>query len=105
MATLFTILIAVIATLLVIVVLAQNPKGGGLNSAFGNSQAANQILGAANSTDILEKVTWGLAAGVLVLSLGMATLFKGSSTGIPTTTIETTETTTTTPPTTTPENK
>lgn len=80
MATILTVFIAIIAILLMIIVLAQNPKGGGLSSAFGNAQAANQIIGAANSTDILEKITWGLAASMLLLCLGMTAFFQGAET-------------------------
>lgn len=82
MIVLLTILIAIISTFLIIIVLVQNPKGGGLNSAFGGAQSANQIIGAANSTDILEKITWALASGLLVLSLTAGIFFKsGSSSG------------------------
>jgi len=42
-----------------LVVLIQNPKGGGIDSTFGGSQA-NQMLGASRSTDMIEKITWGL---------------------------------------------
>jgi preprotein translocase subunit SecG len=79
MIVLLTILIAIISTFLIIIVLVQNPKGGGLNSAFGGAQSANQIIGAANSTDILEKITWALASGLLVLSLTAGIFFKSSS--------------------------
>jgi preprotein translocase subunit SecG len=42
------------------VVLIQNPKGGGVDSTFGG-QSANQMFGAAKSTDFVEKLTWYLA--------------------------------------------
>lgn len=61
MTTLLTILIAVNCILLMAVVLIQNPKGGGIDSNFGGS-AANQMFGAAKSTDFIEKLTWGLGA-------------------------------------------
>ena len=54
MITLLTILIALIAILLMAAVLIQNPKGGGVDSTFGGS-ATNQMLGAARSTDFIEK--------------------------------------------------
>ncbi len=60
-------LILAISVLLVLVVLAQNSKGGGLSGTFGGSGA--QVMGAKRTTDFLEKLTWGLAAGMLVLSL------------------------------------
>ncbi|HFA50586.1 MAG TPA: preprotein translocase subunit SecG [Bacteroidetes bacterium] len=61
-----TILIALIAFLLIAVVLIQNPKGGGVDSTFGGSQA-NQMFGAARSADLIEKLTWGLAISLFVL--------------------------------------
>jgi preprotein translocase subunit SecG len=49
--------------------MVQNPKGGGLNSAFGGTAEAQKIMGAARSTDILEKATWILGASLLLLTL------------------------------------
>lgn len=80
MVLLLTILIAFISVLLILIILVQNPKGGGLSSAFGGSQAANQVMGAANSTDMLEKITWGLATSLLVLCLATSVFFQGSAT-------------------------
>jgi preprotein translocase subunit SecG len=66
---LLVILIAIVSLLLVLVIMVQNPKGGGLNSAFGGTQEAQKILGAARSTDILEKATWVLGGALLILTL------------------------------------
>lgn len=79
MVLLLTILIAFISVLLILVILIQNPKGGGLNASFGGA-AANQMVGAANSTDMLEKVTWGLASSLLLLCLATGVFFKGGTT-------------------------
>ncbi|BDS12432.1 preprotein translocase subunit SecG [Aureispira anguillae] len=79
MVLLLTILIAFISVLLILVILVQNPKGGGLSSSFGGSQAANQVMGAANSSDMLEKITWGLASSLLALCLVTGVFFKGDS--------------------------
>jgi preprotein translocase subunit SecG len=68
-----TILIAFIGILLMIAVLIQNPKGGGVDSTFGGAQA-NQMFGAARSSDFIEKLTWGLAAALFVLCLVAAVL-------------------------------
>ena len=62
------ILIVIAAILLVLVVLAQNSKGGGLSSQFGGSGASNMI-GVKKTSDLLEKMTWGLAIAVLGLSM------------------------------------
>lgn len=66
MYTLIAVLIFIICVLLVLIVLVQNSKGGGLAANF---SAANQIMGARRSADFLEKATWTLASGLLVLSL------------------------------------
>lgn len=81
MVLLLTILIAFISVLLILVILVQNPKGGGLSSSFGGSQAANQVMGAANSGDMLEKITWGLASSLLALCLVTGVFFKGDVSG------------------------
>lgn len=80
MTTLLTILIAINCVLLMAVVLIQNPKGGGIDSNFGGS-AANQMFGAAKSTDFVEKVTWGLGASLFVLCIITAILVSGSAGG------------------------
>ena len=56
------------SVLLVLIVLVQNPKGGGLSSSFGGG-AGNQIMGAKKTTDFLEKATWTLAIILISLSL------------------------------------
>lgn len=66
--TLVISLIVLICLLLVLVVLAQNSKGGGLSSQFGGG-GASQMIGVKRTSDLLEKVTWGLAIALLALSL------------------------------------
>ena len=57
-----------ICVLLVLVVLSQNSKGGGLSSQFG--AGSSQLMGVKRTGDLLEKLTWGLAIALIVLSLG-----------------------------------
>lgn len=78
MITLLTILVALICILLIVVVLVQNPKGGGLDSTFGGS-GANQMFGAAKSTDLIEKITWGLAITLFVVCIITAIIVKNSA--------------------------
>lgn len=73
-----TILIAIISVFLILIILLQNPKGGGLSSAFGGAQTANQIMGAANSGNVLEKGTWILASSLLALCLFTGIFFKSA---------------------------
>jgi len=54
--------------LLVLVVLAQNSKGGGLSNQFGGSGASN-LIGVKKTGDVLERLTWGLAIAIMVFSL------------------------------------
>ncbi len=68
MFTFIITLIIIAALLLILVVLAQNSKGGGLSSQFGGGGTA-QVMGVKRTGDLLEKLTWGLAITVLVLSL------------------------------------
>lgn len=46
--------------------MVQNPKGGGLSSAFGSS---NQVMGVKKTTDFLDKATWTLSAALVALTL------------------------------------
>ena len=68
---LFIIILIIIASiLLVLAVLAQAPKSG-MAANFG---ASNQVMGVRQTTNFLEKFTWGSAICILVLSV-MATMF------------------------------
>ncbi|MEX2335658.1 MAG: preprotein translocase subunit SecG [Fulvivirga sp.] len=68
MFTLVLSLIILASILLVLVILAQNSKGGGLSSQFGGSGASNMI-GVKKTGDLLEKMTWGLAISIFILAL------------------------------------
>lgn len=61
-------LIILFCILLVLVILAQNAKGGGLSSQFGGSSASN-IIGVKKTGDLLEKLTWGFVVAIMVLTL------------------------------------
>ena len=78
MFTFIVSLIIFVAILLVLVILAQNSKGGGLSSQFGGSGASNMI-GIKKTSDLLEKITWGLAIVMLVLTLASNVQFSRPS--------------------------
>ena len=59
------VLILIASILLILAVLAQNPKSG-MAANFG---ASNQVMGVRQTADFLEKFTWGLAMSIVVLSL------------------------------------
>ena len=61
-------IIIFVCVLLVLVVLAQNSKGGGLSGQFGGS-GASQLMGVKRTGDLLEKLTWGFAISLIVLAL------------------------------------
>tara|TARA_B100001996_G_scaffold67591_1_gene49218 strand:- start:129 stop:476 length:348 start_codon:yes stop_codon:yes gene_type:complete len=65
--TIFVGLIILVCFLLVLVVMVQNPKGGGLSSSFGGS--SQQLGGVQKTSDFLDKSTWVLATFLLVLIL------------------------------------
>ena len=75
----FVVLISIIiilSVLLILVILGQNSKGG-VGAAFGGS--ASQVMGVTKTGNILEKATWVLAVGVLVLSLVSSSFHETSS--------------------------
>lgn len=71
------LLAIVVSILLGLVVLIQNPKGGGLNSQMGG--IGNQIFGASKSTDVVEKATWYLAGAMLVICLSASWVSQSST--------------------------
>ncbi len=60
----FLIAITIVCFLLILAIMVQNPKGGGLSSSFGGSQ---QIGGVQKTTDFLDKSTWYLGIALIVL--------------------------------------
>lgn len=64
--TILTVLVIIAAILLILTVLLQNGKGEGMASNF---VAGNQTFGVRQTADILEKITWGLVAFILVISV------------------------------------
>lgn len=68
MLTVILSLIVLVAVLLVLVILAQNSKGGGLSSQFGGSGASNMI-GVKKTGDLLSNLTWGLIIVLFALTI------------------------------------
>jgi preprotein translocase subunit SecG len=66
MGTLVFVLSIIAAVLLMLVILIQNPKGGGIDSSFG---AANQLGSVKKTNDVVEKATWYLAIIIVILAL------------------------------------
>jgi preprotein translocase subunit SecG len=60
-----------------LVIMVQNPKGGGLSSSFGGG--GSQVVGGVKKTgDFLDKSTWTLATILVVLILLSNVALKGS---------------------------
>lgn len=75
MITTLAVLIGLVSVLLMGAVLIQNPKGGGIDQTFGGQ--AQQMFGAARSTDFIEKATWALAGTLIALCI-VTVLMVGS---------------------------
>jgi preprotein translocase subunit SecG len=72
MTVLFIILIILACAILSLIVLVQNPKGGGL--AGNVAGFSNQFMGVKQTTDVLEKGTW-IFAGVIAILCIVSTFF------------------------------
>ena len=73
--SIFLVLITIVCFLLIVVIMVQNPKGGGLSSTLGGS---TQIGGVQKTTDFLDKSTWTLATILIALILLSSLSFGGS---------------------------
>ncbi len=81
MTTLFIILIVLASVVLGLIVLVQNPKGGGL--AGNIAGFSNQFMGVKQTTDVLEKGTWIFGGVIAVLSmLSVIFISKTGSDGV-----------------------
>ena len=56
--TIFLVLITIVCFLLIVVIMVQNPKGGGLSSTLGGAQS---LGGVQKTTDFVDKSTWTLS--------------------------------------------
>ncbi len=61
-----SVLVLIVCILMILIVLVQNSKGGGLASNF---QSSNQFMGVRKTTDFLEKSTWTLAVALMLFSV------------------------------------
>jgi len=66
-----------VSVLLVLVILVQNPKGGGLSAAFGGD-SPQMLGGVKKTTDFLDKATWALVIALFVLVVGMNMVGTGT---------------------------
>ncbi len=59
----------IVAVLLVLIIMVQNPKGGGLSSSFGGGGSQSVGGGVQSTTNFLDKSTWALSIALLALVL------------------------------------
>ena len=69
-----------VCVLLALVVLAQNSKGGGLAGGFSAGGTA-QLMGVKRTGDLLERLTWGFAIALILLTLGSYVVLNSSGNG------------------------
>src|SRR5688500_18067550 len=77
MTILFIILILIASIILALIVLVQNPKGGGL--AGNIAGFSNQFMGVKQTTDVLEKGTWIFAAVIAILCITSTFFVEGGN--------------------------
>ncbi|MBW7893058.1 MAG: preprotein translocase subunit SecG, partial [Chitinophagaceae bacterium] len=66
MTILFLILIIIASVVLSLLILIQNPKGGGLSGSIAGF--SSQFMGVKQTTDVLEKGTWIFVTIIGVMS-------------------------------------
>ena len=79
MALLFLVLIVIASALLGLIVLIQNPKGGGL--AGNIAGFSNQFMGVKQTTDVLEKGTWIFGSALAILCIISVLFISNASAG------------------------
>ena len=75
MTVLFIILIVLASIILSLIVLVQNPKGGGL--AGNVAGFSNQFMGVKQTNDVLERGTWIFAGIIAVLCITSTFFISG----------------------------
>lgn len=79
MLVLFTIVMLILSLLLIGVILLQPGKGDMLSGMGGLGGQFTNILGSRRATDILSKITIGIAASILILSVVTNKFFVGGT--------------------------
>jgi preprotein translocase subunit SecG len=81
MTLVFVILIILASVVLGLIVLIQNPKGGGLTGNIAG--LSNQFMGVKQTTDVLEKGTW-VFAGIIGLLCLLSVAFTSAKSTVST---------------------
>ena len=78
MIVLIKVVCIVLAIAIIALVLLQQGKGSDLGSAFGGG-SSNSMFGALGPSDFLGKLTYGLVAVWLVLTMALAYIYKNQN--------------------------
>jgi len=78
MLTFIIFLLIVVSILLVLVVLAQDSKGG-----LGAQSSATQLMGVKRTGDLLERLTWGFSIAIMVLCVSTGFAIGGEDGDVP----------------------
>jgi preprotein translocase subunit SecG len=73
------ILIAIVCIILGLIILIQNPKGGGLSGTLAGFN--NQFMGVKQTTDVLEKGTWIFGSALAILCIISVLFISNASAG------------------------
>ncbi|NQV15034.1 preprotein translocase subunit SecG [bacterium] len=77
--TFLYILLVIISLSLMLVILMQSSKGGGLAGTFGGGNTASALFGGVGAGNFLTKLTSGLAIAFMVIIILIGILNKGGS--------------------------
>ncbi len=67
----------VVCVFMIIAILLQSSKGGGLAGAFGGGGTVGAMFGGRGAAPLLSKITIGLAATFMVLSMTLGLMTRG----------------------------
>jgi len=79
MFTLLLILFVITCFALIVAVLLQSSKGGGLAGAFGGGASMGAVFGGRGAADFLSKTTTWLAVAFMVISLALSFVNRSTS--------------------------
>jgi preprotein translocase subunit SecG len=78
MYSLLMMISVLVAIVLIITVLLQSSKGGGLAGSFGGTGTFGTVFGTRRTADFLSKTTWWLGGSLIVLALVINLFFLKS---------------------------
>ncbi|HRI46941.1 MAG TPA: preprotein translocase subunit SecG [Ignavibacteriaceae bacterium] len=74
-----TFLAVLVSIFLIVIVLLQSSKGGGLAGTFGGAGGVGTMFGSRRTADFLSKATWWLSGALIVLAIVINLFFLPGS--------------------------